>query len=196
MVECWQWVFVNDANSPYNNKIDFIIINLPLPHENGLDFIRHLRQLNINIPVIITAPDTDKEILLDAINLDISRYLIKPFSLAQLLDAFRLITKKILNSHGSTLVDLHYGFNYDAVNKSVNSPDGRVVDLSKKEYMLLELLLKNNRKIIPYETIEQVVWKHSSMTIDTLRTLVRAIRKKTYPDIITNNNGIGYKINV
>ncbi|HEX5711638.1 MAG TPA: response regulator [Sulfuricurvum sp.] len=178
------------------NKIDFIIIDLPLPHENGLDFIRHLRQLQIDIPVIITAADSDNKILLDAINLEISRYMIKPFEPSELVAALSSASKKLLVSHNEHFVDLDHGFTYDTVNKSVNRPDGSIIHLSKKEYLLLELLLKNNRKIIPYATIEAEVWKSSGMTIDTLRTLVRAVRKKIYPDIITNNNGIGYKISL
>lgn len=176
------------------NKIDFIIMDLPLPHENGLDFIRHLRQLEIDIPVIITAANSDNKMLLDAINLEISRYVIKPFDPSELLDALRSAAKKLFVSHNEQFIHLHHGFTYDSVNKSVSRPDGSVIHLSKKEYLLLELLLKNNRKIIPYATIEAEVWKNSAMTIDTLRTLVRAIRKKIYPDIITNNNAIGYKI--
>lgn len=176
------------------NKIDFIIIDLPLPHENGLDFIRHIRQLEIDTPVIITAEDSDNKILLDAINLEISRYMIKPFEPSELLAALSSATKKLFVLHNEHFVKLDHGFTYDTVNKSVNRPDRSVLNLSKKEYLLLELLLKNNRKIIPYATIESEVWKNSAMTIDTLRTLVRAVRKKTYPDIITNNNGLGYKI--
>ncbi|MDP3464887.1 MAG: response regulator [Sulfuricurvum sp.] len=176
------------------HKIDLIIIDIPLPDENGLDFIRHLRQLEIDTPVIITTASTDKEILIDAINLDISRYLIKPFDNTELLDAIQVTAKKLFNVHGSTFLKLHHGFSYDTINKSVNRPDGSIIHLSKKEYLLLELLLENKRKIIPYETIESTIWHSSTMSIDTLRTLVRAIRKKTYPGIIINNNAIGYKI--
>jgi len=178
------------------HKIDLIIIDIPLPDENGLDFIRHFRQLEIDIPVIITTEKTDKDILIDAINLDISRYLIKPFENKELLDAIQATAKKLFNVHGSTFIKLHHGFSYDTINKSVNRPDGSVIHLSRKEYLLLELLLENKRKIIPYETIESTIWHSSTMSIDTLRTLVRAIRKKTYPDIITNNNAIGYKIDL
>ncbi|MDO9206879.1 MAG: response regulator [Sulfuricurvum sp.] len=175
------------------HEIDLIIIDIPLPDENGLDFIRHLRQLEIDTPVIITTESTDKEILIDAINLDISRYLIKPFENKELLDAIQVTAKKLFNVYGSTFLKLHHGFSYDTINKSVNRPDGSVIHFSKKEYLLLELLLENKRKIIPYETIESTIWHGSTMSIDALRTLVRAIRKKTYPNIIINNNAIGYK---
>jgi two-component system, OmpR family, response regulator VanR len=178
------------------NTVDLIVINIPMPNEDGLDFIRHLRQLNIMIPVIITADDSDKEVLLKAINLDIAHYLPKPFEPAQLIDAIDMAIKKMFSYSNSTFVNLHNGFDYDLINKSVISPDGVAIQLSKKEYLLLELLLKNKRKIIPYDVIESFIWQDSTMSIDALRTLVRGIRKKTYPAIITNNNGIGYKIDL
>ncbi len=56
--------------------------------------------------------------------------------------------------------------------------------------------MKNKHKVVPYDVIEILVWQESDMTMDALRTLVRGIRKKTYVDIISNNNGIGYKIEV
>lgn len=178
------------------HTFDIIIINLPLLNENGLDFIRHLRQLEITVPIIITAESTEKEILLDAINLDISRYLIKPFDHTALLEALESTAKKLPSRYGTTFVNLHNGFSYDTINKSVNRPNGTTAQLTQKEYLLLELLLENKRKIVPYETIESILWHTTTMSINALRTLVRAIRKKTYQEIIENNNSIGYKIDL
>ena len=178
------------------HKIDLMIIAFPLDDEDGLDFIRHLRQMGIDIPIIITTVNPDKDMLIEAINLDVCHYLIQPFEERTLLNAISITAKKLLSVHGVTFIKLHHGFSYDLFNKSINRPDGSVIDLSKKEYNLLELLLDNKRKIIPYETIESIIWHNSSMSIDAVRTLVRAIRKKTYKDIIINNNAIGYKIDL
>ncbi|WP_294871057.1 helix-turn-helix domain-containing protein, partial [Sulfuricurvum sp. RIFCSPLOWO2_12_FULL_43_24] len=68
--------------------------------------------------------------------------------------------------------------------------------LSKKEYLLIELLLNKKQLIIPYDVIESLVWQDGLMSMDALRTLVRGIRKKSYPNIISNVNGIGYKIDL
>ncbi|MFY9143489.1 response regulator transcription factor [Sulfuricurvum sp.] len=178
------------------HQFDIIILDLPLPGENGLDFIRQLRYMEISIPVIITTDKNDQEILLEAINLDISRCLIKPIDTFKLMDALESTIKKIPIGDKKTFVNLHHGFSYDKINKSVNRPDGTTAQLTQKEYQLLELLLENNRKIVPYKMIESTLWENSTMSIDALRTLIRAVRKKTYPDIITNNNAIGYKINI
>ncbi|MFZ2891377.1 diguanylate cyclase [Sulfuricurvum sp.] len=99
-------------------------------------------------------------------------------------------------AHSSTYTILHYGFSYDPINKTINRPNDTSVQLSKKEYLLLELLLNKKRLIVPYDTIETIVWQETLMSMDALRTLIRGIRKKTYPKIISNVNGIGYKIDL
>jgi DNA-binding response OmpR family regulator len=177
-------------------KVDLILIDLQLSNENGLEFIRCLRQKDVLTPVIITTTYTTQEILLDAINLNTTRCLTKPFQENDLLDALTVGVKKLLHCHSSAYTTLHDGFSYDPINKTINHPDNAPIQLSKKEYLLLELLLSKKRLIIPYEIIETVVWQDTLMSMDALRTLVRGIRKKVYPQIISNVNGIGYKIDL
>lgn len=175
-------------------RIDMIMINLQLSNENGLDFVRCLRLKDVLTPVIITSMLTTQEILMDAINLNTTRYLQKPLQKNELLEALQLGIKKILNCRSSSFTVLDQGFSYDPINKMINNPDGTTVQLSKKEYLLLELLLNKKRLIVPYDVIESIVWQEGPMSMDALRTLVRGIRKKTYPSIISNINGTGYKI--
>jgi DNA-binding response OmpR family regulator len=177
-------------------KVDLILIDLQLSNENGLEFIRCLRQKDVLTPVIITTTYTTQEILLDAINLNTTRCLTKPFQENDLLDALTVGVKKLLHCHSSAYTTLHDGFSYDPINKTINHPDNAPIQLSKKEYLVLELLLSKKRLIIPYEVIETVVWQDTLMSMDALRTLVRGIRKKVYPQIISNVNGIGYKIDL
>ena len=178
------------------HKVDIILVDLDLPNHDGLEFIRFLRDKEIQTPAIVATTSTDKNVLLEAINLEITRYLVKPFSNSELLESLRIAKKKLSNILFTTVTPLHDEFSYDLINKSINNPNGESIQLSKKEYLLIELLLKNKRQLIPYEEIEQIIWQDNPMSIDALRTLVRGIRKKTYTHIITNQNGVGYKIDL
>jgi DNA-binding response OmpR family regulator len=178
------------------NRVDIILMDILLPNEIGLDFIRFLRQKELLTPVIITTSLSEQNLLLDAINLEISRYLLKPFSSKDLVNAFHHVIKKLFMRYPINFTHLHDGYCYDPINKTLNNFDGKIIDLSKKEYHLIELLLANKENIAPYSVIESTVWEDSYMSMDALRTLVRGIRKKTYPTIISNHNGIGYKINL
>lgn len=177
-----------------NNKVDFILVDLNLHAKNRMDFIRFLRENEVMVPIIISANESNNELLLEAINLDTSHYLIKPFDSSELLDALKYAAKKLMFSTVLTFTDLNNGFSYDTINKVVNKPDGTAVSLTRKEYLLLEFLLNNNGSFISYDTIENNVWKDEVMSIDALRTLIRSIRKKTYPDLIINHSSLGYKV--
>jgi two-component system, OmpR family, response regulator VanR len=181
-----------------HHKIDLILIDLNMHKKDRMGFIRLLRFNDIIAPIIITADDSDKEILLDAINLDTTRYLIKPLKKDELINALKIATKRLLAPLPLLLVenDLQNGFSYDPINKSVICPDGTDRQLSKNEYLLLELLLNNKRRVVSYEEIESVVWNGKTMSMDTLRTLVHALRKKTYSQMLINHSGIGYKFDL
>lgn len=185
---------LNAYDTLKSNKIDIIIIDCKSPHNNELDFIRHIRQKKLFIPVILITSDPDEQLLFEAINLDISHCLMKPFSQNDLIEALTIASKRVLICHPLSTTNLHNGFTYDPINKLITNPNGITVQLSKKEYLLIELLLHNRRQTIAYSHIESSVWENKAMSMDALRTLVGGIRKKTYPNIISNHNGTGYKI--
>lgn len=177
-----------------SNRIDIVITDLRLPNESGMDFIRCLRERDMDTPIIITSAYSEKELLLDAIHLDVSCYLIKPFKTAELFESIEKALKKLSKIALGSLSELHKGYQYNPINKCIIASNGEVIQLSKKEYLLIELLLKNKNQIVPYSTIEKVVWNNAPMSIEALRTMVRTIRKKTYPSIISNINAHGYKM--
>ena len=70
-----------------NKKVDFIISDILLKDENGIDFLKHIKNKNINIPTILTTAHTDTQYLLDAIRLKVENYIIKPINIKELLDS-------------------------------------------------------------------------------------------------------------
>ena len=69
-----------------NKKIDVIISDILLENENGIDFLRVLKDKNIDIPTILTTAHTDTKYLLDAIKLKVESYIVKPINLKELLN--------------------------------------------------------------------------------------------------------------
>ena len=178
------------------HKIDIVIIDLDLPEESGTEFINCLHNKGVQSPIITTTTHTNEKKLFEAINLDITQYLMKPYTKNELYRALEVAINKVRNTYSLAYTSLDHGFNYDPVNKVINGSNGTVSHLSKKKYVFLELLLKNNKHIVPYDIIKSQVWADSVMTQNALRTLVRDIRKCSYNDIFLNYNGIGYKIDV
>ncbi len=75
-----------------NHKIDVIISDILLKNENGIDFLKHLKdERNINIPTILTTAHTDTKYLLDAIKLKVENYIVKPIKVKELLDTLHAV---------------------------------------------------------------------------------------------------------
>ena len=70
-----------------NKKVDVIISDILLKDENGIDFLKHIKNKNINIPTILTTAHTDTQYLLDAIRLKVENYIIKPINIKELLNS-------------------------------------------------------------------------------------------------------------
>lgn len=181
-----------------HHAIDIILIDLDLHQKERMTFIRFLRYKEITAPIIITADDSEKNILLDAINLDTTRYLIKPLKKDELLNAIKIAIEKALPPLPPVLInnDLGMDFTYDPINKCILTPDEKEIQLTKKEYLLLELFIKHKKQIIGYDEIEREVWGESSMSYEALRALVYSLRHKTYKEIISTYSAIGYKMDV
>ena len=79
-----------------NNKVDVIISDIQLENENGIDFLKHLKEKNIHIPTILTTAHTDTKYLLDAIKLKVENYIVKPINIKELLNTLHDILLPIV----------------------------------------------------------------------------------------------------
>jgi DNA-binding response OmpR family regulator len=175
---------------------DLILLDLMMPHVDGLTFLRSIRSEGYAMPVLIlTARDltSDKVTGLDAGGDD---YLTKPFNLTELLARVRALLRR--NGNRKTSVLQAGGVELDTVTH-VCRLHGTTVSLATKEEQLLEYLLRNQGRIIPREELEDHLWDaKASLWSDTLRTHVRYLRAKldtdpTHP-LITTVRGLGYGI--
>ena len=107
------------------------------------------------------------------------------------IDALKDCVKNI-DSNKSNIINLKNGFVYDYYNKSLFK-DNTIISLTKKELLFLDFLIKNHDSSMSYEEINSNIW-NGSMTNDSLRSLVKELRKKTYKELIKNVSGIGYRI--
>lgn len=100
--------------------------------------------------------------------------------------------KKHTNNYRSVITISNHCF-YNTQEKTLYF-ENRKITFSKKETLLLDLLVKHIDTPVSYEMIELIVWDNHSVLYSTVRSLIRRIRNKTCSDLITNIPGIGYKI--
>ncbi|MDC0932474.1 response regulator transcription factor [Arcobacteraceae bacterium] len=169
---------------------DLIITDIKMPKENGIEFIKKIRIDDSKTRVIIASAHTDLEYMLDAAQLHLIKYIIKPITEEKLMEALFTFIKSHTKNKLYTL-DTNVIFDF---NKSIIKDHKEELQLTKKENHFLKLLLSKNR-IITYEEIENKIWDDEFvMTQNALRLFVKNLRKKLPSKIIKNVQGIGYKV--
>lgn len=174
---------------------DVIISDINLPQMNGIDFITKIREENKQVRIIITSAYTDSKFTLQAVELDITRYLVKPITGQKLLETFEKAIEEMkqYQSNDQNDIDLGNGYRFDKKGQQLYLHNEPIL-LRRKELMLLMFFIKNRNNIITYDMLENNIWQENIMTLDAIRSQIKNLRNKTYKDIVTNISGVGYKL--
>lgn len=155
---------------------DLLILDVMLPHKDGLSVVRELRQEGMLAPVLmLTARDTTDDIVagLDAGSDD---YLTKPFAFAELSARVRALGRRVGRDRGAELVvaDLRI----DPITRKVWRGE-KEIELTIKEYGLLEFLVRNTGSVVTRNMIAEKVWDHSFESFtNIIDVYVNYVRKK------------------
>jgi len=176
---------VYEKNSP-----DIILTDIDMPELNGIDLIKKIRKKNRDVHIIILSAYTDTEYFIEAVELGLVKYIVKPFVGEKFLQAL----EKIMNEQPKQFF-IGENCNYD-YEKKVVTYDDKEYKLTKKEISLMELLIQRKEKLVSFDEIESIVWSdyNDMMTSETLRTLVKKLRQKLPKDKLKNLAGMGYKL--
>jgi len=172
---------------------DIILLDINLPGKSGIDFARELRKTDHDTRIIISTAYTDNAFLLTAVELELTRYLVKPVTSMELMEALGKAADEYEDRKGLQKVDLGEGFSYDMERKALIQ-EGEVVILRRKEMQLLEFFIAHAHHTLSYEALQYEIWPDSLMSKDAIRAQIRNLRKKSHSKIIKNINAIGYRL--
>ncbi|AXH08505.1 hypothetical protein CP960_10070 [Malaciobacter halophilus] len=176
-----------------SNDIDLVLSDINMQRMSGLKMLKKIREYNSLVPVIfLTAYDTDENIL-EAISLSNSYLLKKPFEKKQLLTTIQMVIGQQRSSE--EFIELQNGFTYSLTNKELYL-NKQLVSLTKIEKRLLDILIHNKEHIVTFEMIDNYVWQEKGATQETIRAFIKKLRKKTYPELIENVQGMGYLLKI
>ncbi|NEW61754.1 response regulator [Sulfurovum sp. bin170] len=173
-------------------KPDVIITDIEMPQMSGLEFCKKIREEDLDTPIIITTAYTSVEYLLEAVSLNLIKYLGKPLNEDELMKALEGCFER-LESQNPSVIRLTKEIYYDSFNHSLSIND-KIVHISASESLLLDILIKNRNRVVSYIEIENFVWSDTYMSLDALRSLVRKIRKSIGKEVIENISKTGYRI--
>ena len=182
-----------------SHDYDLLITEVDLDDGNGLDFVEEIKQ-NTSIKVIVISANNEPKQLLKAIEINVEKYITKPVDEQELktsIENFFSTDDYNKTSSIKKQIELSKGFTYDKEKKQIITKDASSIVLTQQELTLVQKLIEQNGLVCSHDTLQIAIGvAGESATIDTLRTVVRKIRKKTYEDIIGSISGFGYKIDI
>ncbi len=173
---------------------DIILTDINMPKLDGISLSKKIREKDKNTKIIISTAFSDKSYLLDAIELNLEKYIIKPLTSRNLMPVLTK-TLKDLALQRDFKIELGENFYFDNTS-SLFYVNDKVIDLNNKERLFLKLLVLNKDRVVSYEEIEQNVWDNEYMSLNSLRTSIGFIRKKIPFNCIKNISNMGYKLNL
>jgi DNA-binding response OmpR family regulator len=184
------------AHLPEDSLFDLILFDLSLPGVSGLEFVATLQQRWPDAPLILLSAPTTVEERVAGLNAGADDIILKPFSVSELIARVHAVLRRRTRPVRDVFVfeDLEI----DRVSHRV-SRGGRIIDLSPKEYALLEFLLRHPGRPVTRSAIIEQVWRmHSESITNVVDVYINYLRRKidTGADrpLIRTIRGVGYQI--
>jgi DNA-binding response OmpR family regulator len=171
---------------------EIVILDLGLPDMDGLNVLKRLRATHIDLPVLLLTARTTSGDKVAGLDSGADDYLAKPFDMPELLARLRAISRRV-NMTGANLIEVG-NVSLDIASMKV-SVSGEVIDLPRREYMLLKVLLEGAGKIQTRDSLEQKLYSWGEeVASNALEVHIHHLRKKLGADLIKTVRGVGYTV--
>ena len=182
----------------FENPYDIILLDLMLPVKDGLSVLKNIREGGISTPVLILTAKDSTEDIVKGLDQGADDYITKPFSLDELLARVRTLLRR-RGTEVSTLINAG-PFSIDPAKKKV-SRDGQVIELTAKEYALMEYFTRNAGSVLSRTQLSEHVWdmnfEPTSNVVDVYVGYLRnKIDKAWGSNYLRTMRGHGYMLDV
>jgi len=180
-----------------NNQFDAILLDVMLPGKDGFAILKELRDAGVATPIMMLTARGGTEDRVQGLDLGADDYMPKPFNFVELAARLRSILRRSTPEKstklqcGDMILDTvsHFAYRF-----------GREIELTTKEYALLEYLMRNKNRILSRSTITQHVWKHNfDPESNIIDVYIKRLRSKVENDdgskpLIQSIRGVGYRM--
>jgi DNA-binding response OmpR family regulator len=186
-----------DANNALvETNYDLIVLDLSLPDGDGIDLVREWRASGFNEPVLILSARDSLDDRIKGLDVGADDYLPKPFSLEELLARMRALMRR--QSVVKQTVLERNGLKLDLLGHTVHA-DGKQVDLTGREYALLEVFMQNAGRVLTRTLISEKIWSsHYDVDTNLLDVYMSRLRAKLEGalgrPVFKTVRGIGYQL--
>ncbi|MGD0230607.1 MAG: response regulator transcription factor [Syntrophorhabdales bacterium] len=175
------------------HKYDLVLLDLMIPEIDGLKVLRNMRSWGINTPVLIITAKNSKEDVVRGLDTGSDDYLTKPFSFEELLARMRALLRRSAARDGHTLK--YVDITLDPYSRML-SRGAKDVELTEKEFLIMEILIKNSERPLTRKEIAEYVWQNATDSTNIVDVYINFLRKKietlTPKKYIQTVRGLGY----
>ena len=183
----YSYICGKDTYDNITNGFSCFIIDIHVPNVDGIKILNEVKKYYKDVPVIIISSTVELNIIKEAYDIGCHDYMKKPFFIDELeikVDRLCNIPKEEID-----LGDNHF-YNFKERTLKVNNVEK---ELTEKENLLLNLFLININNLVTYENIQNYVWKGEHASIDSIRTLIKRLRRKIPTIYIKAASNSGYR---
>jgi two-component system response regulator MprA len=180
-------------DSVARSPVDLLVRDVLMPMVDGFDACRRLRERGNTTPVLVLTARDAIDDRVTGLEVGADDYLVKPFALAELMARVRALLRRSQSRHD---VLGYADLTLDVTSRTVTR-DGQVIPLTRIEFGLLELLLRNAEQVLSYDMILERVWGYGEAPAsNALQVFVGFLRRKLEhggrPRLVHNVRGVGY----
>ncbi|WP_339725394.1 response regulator [uncultured Paraglaciecola sp.] len=174
------------------NECDMLILDLGLPDMDGLALLKQIRQKNIKLPVLILTARDSIDDKIKGLDQGADDYLSKPFDVNELIARLRVIERRLGTATSATITIGEV--NLDCASHELKVA-GKLIELSRKEFMLLKVLLEQAGRIQSREQLESKLYEWGEeVASNAVEVHIHHLRKKLPEAFIKTIRGVGYSI--
>lgn len=170
---------------------NIVITDILMPIRDGLEMSKDIRAISPETPIVVLSAFNDKDKLMQAIEIGINKYLLKPIDMDELIYAIETLAKAKIDS--SNLIEIGKNYTFSPT-KKVLIKNGVEIPLTKKELAFISLLINRLGTLVLHSDIKKNVWIGESVSDAAIRTFIKRVRDKVGDNFIKNIPGLGYKI--
>ena len=176
------------------NLYNLVITDIEMPLLDGISFIEAIRKYNKKIPIIVLSAHDNKNYFLKTIKAGIDGYILKPYTLEQIVQTLEYIIDKYdMQKIFENLIKLEFNFTWDRYKCQLYKDDFQI-KLSKNETKLFELFIETNSMIKTYEEIEYCLFDDCDDNTKKIRNLIRRLKIKLNYDLFDTIYSYGYSL--
>ncbi|PZR77144.1 MAG: DNA-binding response regulator [Chthoniobacterales bacterium] len=175
---------------------DAIVLDIMLPNRDGLSILREMRREHINTPVLLLSARGNVNERVEGLNLGADDYLPKPFSITEVVARVRALTRRASGEHATMMQVADLSLN--VVTREATRA-GTKVELTNREFALLEYLMTHAGRVITRTTLCEHVWEHHFDTgTNVVEVCMQRLRRKIdegHPHkLLQTVRGTGYSL--